>query len=322
MCTAISFKTKNSYFGRTLDLEYSNDEKVVVTPRNYTFNFRYMGKMKSHYAIIGMATVVDNYPLYYDGANEHGLCMAGLNFPENAHYFDEKEGKDNITPFEFIPWILSNCKNICEAEKLLCKVNLCNVKFNDYFPLSPLHFIITDKEKSITVESVKNGLKIYENKVGVLTNNPTFEYHMMRLCDFMHLTSDEIKNNFENLGILPYSKGMGAIGLPGDFSSSSRFIKACFVRLNSASGESEEESVSQFFHILGSVSMPRGSVKLGNKYEITVYTSCINQNEGIYYYTTYENSMVNAVDMKKCNLNSDTLYLYELKNNLKINKQN
>lgn len=322
MCTAITYKTKNSYFGRNLDLEYSYDEKVVVTPRNYKFKFRKTKDIKNHYAIIGMATVADNYPLYYDGANEFGLAMAGLNFPQNAHYFDVKNGKENICPFEFIPWILSSCKTVCEAEKLLLKTNLCNINFSNDFPLSPLHFIISDKEKSITVESTKEGLKIYENKVGVLTNNPTFDYHMTRLCDFMNLTNDEIRNNFENIEMVPYSKGMGAIGLPGDFSSSSRFVKACFVKLNSTGGKSEEESVSQFFRILNSVAMPKGCVKIDDKYEITLYSSCINQNEGIYYYTTYENSTVNAVDMKKCDLNSDVLCTYQLKNKLKFNIQN
>lgn len=322
MCTAITYKTKNSYFGRNLDLEYSYDEKVVVTPRNYKFKFRKTKDIKNHYAIIGMATVADNYPLYYDGANEFGLAMAGLNFPDNAHYFDVKNGKENICPFEFIPWILSSCKTVCEAEKLLLITNLCNINFSDDFPLSPLHFIISDKEKSITVESTKDGLKIYENKVGVLTNNPTFDYHITRLCDFMNLTNVEIRNNFENIEMAPYSKGMGAIGLPGDFSSSSRFVKACFVKFNSICGKSEEESVSQFFRILNSVAMPKGCVKIDDKYEITLYSSCINQNEGIYYYTTYENSTVNAVDMKKCNLDSDVLCTYQLKNKLKFNIQN
>ena len=322
MCTAITYKTKDSYFGRNLDLEYSYDEKIVVTPRNYKFKFRKTEDIQNHYAIIGVATVIDNYPLYYDGANEFGLSMAGLNFPNNAHYFDIKEDKENICPFEFIPWILSCCKTVCEAEKLISKTNLCNINFSDNLPLSPLHWIIADKEKAITVESTKEGLKIYKNRVGVLTNNPTFDYHMTRLCDFLSLSNGEIKNNFENLDIIPYSKGMGALGLPGDFSSSSRFIKATFVKLNSASGENEEESVNEFFHILNSVSMPKGSVKTGDKYEITVYTSCINQDKGIYYYTTYENSTINAVDMNRCNLNSDKLFLYELERNYNINMQN
>jgi len=123
MCTAITYKTRDSYFGRSLDLEYSYNEKVVVTPRNFIFDFRRKGSIENHYAIIGMATVVSDYPLYYEAANECGLAMAGLNFPGNAHYYEEKEDKDNISPFEFIPWILCQCRNLDEVLMLLEKIN-------------------------------------------------------------------------------------------------------------------------------------------------------------------------------------------------------
>ena len=323
MCTAITLKTKDSYFGRTLDLEYSYDEKVVVTPRNYEFEFRKIKNIKSHFAIVGMAIVRENYPLYYDAVNEHGLSVAGLNFPSNTHYFDVKNNKDNICPFEFIPWVLSNCRNIIDAKQLLLKTNLCNINFSDDLPLSPLHFIIADKEKSIVVESVKDGLKIYDNKIGVLTNNPDFNYHMTRLSDFANVSNVKTENCFKNIDIIPYSKGMGAIGLPGDFSSSSRFIKAAFVKNNSVCEKNEAASISQFFHILDSVSMPKGSVKVsGDTYEITVYTSCVNQNKGIYYYTTYENRTINAIDMHRCNLNSSELFIFPLLKNQVINMQN
>ena len=319
MCTAITYKTDASYFGRNLDLEYTYDEKVTVTPRNFRFDFRRKESIFSHYAIIGMATVVDNYPLYYDAANEYGLGMAGLNFPDNAYFGEEKDGKDNISPFEFIPWILSQCRNVEEAEKLLAKINLCNINFSESLPVSPLHWIIADKEKAITVESVKDGLKIYENKFGVLTNNPPFDYHVNYLSDFSNLTPYSVKNYL----CKPYSRGLGAKGLPGDLSSTSRFIRAVFTKLNSVSDKGENESVSQFFHILNSVEMTRGCLRVENeKNMITVYSCCINLDKGIYYYTTYENRCVSAVDMHKCSLDKSGIYVYPLSKNLIINKQN
>jgi choloylglycine hydrolase len=323
MCTAITYRTADHYFGRTLDLEYSYNESVTVTPRNYPFQFRKVKPIRSHYAIIGMAAVVDDYPLYYEAANECGLSMAGLNFPGNAHYFPEADGKDNITPFEFIPWILSQCKNLEEARALLKNINLCNIPFSDQVPLSPLHWIIADREGAITVESVAEGLRIYENPIGVLTNNPTFDYHMTRLSDFMSITPHDPENRFGSVTLTPYSRGMGGIGLPGDLSSSSRFVRASFVKLNSASGESELESVTQFFHILGAVAMPRGSLVMPDgRYEITVYTSCINTDKGIFYYTTYENQCICAVDMHKCDLDGDTLCSYPLIKTQQIISQN
>ena len=327
MCTAITYKTIDHYFGRNLDLECSYGESVTITPRNFAFNFRKMGTMPNHFAIIGIAYVADGYPLYYDATNEKGLSMAGLNFPDNAVYKPYCEGKDNITPFELIPWLLGQCATVAEAEKLLSRINILEENFSDQLPLSPLHWIIADKERSITLEPVKEGIKIYDNPLGVLTNNPPFDYQMFNLNNYMHLSKEAPKNFFagkdSNLKLSAYSRGMGAIGLPGDASSMSRFVKAAFVKLNSVSGYSEEESVSQFFHILKSVEMVRGSVYLGKGlYEKTIYSSCCNMDKGIYYYTTYDNSQISAVDMHQENLDGSALISYPLDKTTKINFQN
>ena len=159
--------------------------------------------------------------------------------------------------------------------------------------------------------------------MGILTNNPTFDFHMTNLANYMNLTAAEPTNRFaEGLKILPYSRGMGAMGLPGDLSSASRFIKASFTKMNSVSGNSESESISQFFHILGSVEQQRGCVKLGDKLEITVYSCCCNADKGIYYYKTYENSQITAVDMHKENLDGSSVVSYPLVTGQQINFQN
>ncbi len=324
MCTAITYNTNNHYFGRNLDLEYSYKETVTITPRNYEFKFRKVKEIKNHYAIIGMSYVANNYPLYYDAINEKGLGMAGLNFPSNADYKEIIDGKENIAPFEFIPYILSQCKNIEEAKQLLKNINIAKINFSDELPVSPLHWIIADKEKSITVESVKEGLKIYDNPVGVLTNNPTFDIHLFNLNNYMSLSTEQPINNFsKKLNLDIYSRGMGALGLPGDLSSVSRFVKATFTKMNSKSGDTESESISQFFHILESVYQQRGCVHMGeNKYEITIYSSCCNMDKGIYYYTTYENNQITGIDMNKENLEGNELISYELITGQQILMQN
>ncbi len=324
MCTAVTYSTKDHYFGRNLDLEYSYKETVTITPRNYNFKFRKLNNIENHYAIIGMAYVANEYPLYYDAINEKGLGMAGLNFPTNADYKEEKEGVDNVAPFEFIPWVLSQCANLEEAKKLLSKINIAKINFSDELPASPLHWIISDKEASITVESVKDGLKIYDNPLGVLTNNPTFDIHMFNLNNYMGLSTEQPENNFsKKLNLDTYSRGMGGLGLPGDLSSASRFVKAAFVKMNSISGDSESESISQFFHILGSVDQQRGCVHMGNnQYEITIYSSCCNMDKGIYYYTTYENGQVTGVDMHNENLDGTELVSYDLIKGQQIYMQN
>jgi len=324
MCTAVTYKTKDFYFGRTLDYEFSYQEEVTVTPRNFPFAFRNGRVLRDHYALIGMAYVVDGYPLYYDAVNEKGLGMAGLNFVGNAVYGKEIPGKSNIAQFEFIPWILGRCANVKEAKDMLKNIQLTDTPFSDELPVSSLHWMIADRDEAITVEAVAEGLRVYDNPVGVLTNNPPFDQQLLRLNDYMQLSPKEPQNRFSDaLPLKAYSRGMGALGLPGDLSSQSRFVRAAFVKQNSVSGETEEESVSQFFHILESVAQQRGCCEVGDgKYEITIYTSCCNGDKGIYYYTTYENQQITAVDMHRENLDAATLVRYPLITKQQIFLQN
>lgn len=324
MCTAVTYKTKDFYFGRTLDYEYSYCEEVTVTPRNYPIRFRHMGVISQHYAMIGMAFVQEDYPLYYDAVNEKGLGMAGLNFVGNAAYRELSRNKDNVAVFEFIPWILSQCATVAEARERIGRINLTGDAFSAQLPPASLHWIIADREEAITVESTKAGIHIYDNPVGALTNNPPFDQQMFRLNDYMHLSRKDPQNRFpKELGLSCYSRGMGALGLPGDLSSQSRFVRVAFVKLNSVSGQSEEESVSQFFHILGAVDQQRGCCEVGEGgYEITIYTSCCNATKGIYYYTTYQNHQITAVDMHRENLDGSNLIRYPLMTGEHIYRQN
>ena len=324
MCTAVSFLSKNHYFGRNLDLEYSYIETVAITPRNYPFKFRKKDTLETHYAMIGIAYVHEGYPLYYDATNEKGLSMASLNFPKYADYKPEASEKDNIAPFEFIPWILGQCATIAEAKTLLERLNLLEEHYSRELPLSPLHWMIADRNSSIVVESVKEGLKIYENPVGVLTNSPTFDMQLFQLNNYMSLSPKAPQNHFSpDLNLQRYSNGMGAIGMPGDWSSQSRFVKTVFTKMNSVCGDSENENVSQFFHILGSVEHQRGCVDMGdNLYEITIYSSCCNTDKAIYYYRTYENNQITAVDMHREDLDGTQVISYPLLKDSEIKWQN
>lgn len=314
MCTAICYRSNASYFGRNLDLERGYGEGVVITPREFEIKMRCVKPIPSHYAMIGMATVVDNVPLYYEATNERGVSMAALNFPDNAVYYEFREGKDNVAPFEFIPWILAGCSCIAEVRQLLDKMNLININFSEQLPLSPLHWMISDKKSSIVVEPLKDGIKVYDNPFEVLTNNPPFNYHKTNVSNYMGLGTGHITSKFrESIPTKNYSLGLGALGLPGDFSSASRFIRALFVKENSVSEHNEKSNVNQFFHILNSVAMPKGCVQAAEDFEYTRYSSCCNADEGIFYYTTYGNLEITAVNMHSVDLNQSHLYTYELK---------
>lgn len=323
MCTAVTYQTKDHYFGRNLDYEHGYQETVTITPRNFVFHFRRMAPMEQHYAIIGMTTISNGYPLYYDATNEHGLSIAGLNFPYSAKYMPEDPGKDNVTPFELIPWLLGSCKTVDEVKSKLSNANLVNIPFSQEYPLSPLHWILADKDKAITIEPTETGIQIFENPVGVLTNEPPFPFHMTNLQNYLHVTNEEAINRMApSLPLKAYSRGMGGMGLPGDLSSASRFIKATFTKLNSVSKDAESASISQVFHILGSVAQQQGCVKIGQFYEKTIYTSCCNTTRGIYYYTTYENSQITGVRLHGIDLNTDQLVSYPLVKGQQIRMEN
>lgn len=331
MCTAATYQTNNHYFGRNLDYEISYGEEVCITPRNFPFSFRHMDGPKSHHAIIGIAFITNDpatgneFPLYYDAINEAGLGIAGLNFVGNTIFHDPADGKDNIAGFELIPWILGQCTTTTEAREFFSRINLVSTAFSDQLPPAELHWILSDTTGScIVIESVTDGIKIYDNPIGILTNNPPFDKQLLQLSNYQHLSAKAPANNLApNLTFNTYSRGMGAIGLPGDLSSESRFAKAAFTKLNSVSANDELSSASQFFHILHSVDQQNGCCDLGdNKYERTLYSSCYNLEEGIFYYTTYDNHQISATKMHNANLNTAQLLRFPVLNTEQINYLN
>ena len=322
MCTAITHTARDFYFGRTLDYEIDYHEEIVLTPRNVPFSFHKLGRMPSHYAMIGMGVVAqkpetkEDFPLYFEAVNECGLGIAGLNFVGNAHYQSCADGWDNLAPYELPLWILGQCATVREAKAKLQKARIVSIPFSAQFPLAQTHWLLADKTESLTLEPTAEGLMVYENPVGVLTNNPSFPQQLFRLNNFMGLSTEEPTNRFsDKLTLTTYSRGMGALGLPGDVSSESRFVRAAFTKLNSVCpGSSEEERVNQFFHILNTVEQVKGVCRLKkDEYEVTQYTCCCNADKGIFYYTTYENHRISAVDMHRENLDGSAVLCYPLK---------
>ncbi|MFW0185382.1 choloylglycine hydrolase [Rothia sp. CCM 9418] len=325
MCTALTFSVNGeTYYGRNLDLNCGFGEEVVITPRNYTFNFTDGSSSPSHYCMIGMATVVNNYPLYAEASNEKGLSIAGLNFPDNAHYFEPHHEKTNVSPYELIPWVLSRYASVDELKVVLPNLNLTHIAFAQNMPLAPLHWMVSDSQKSIVIESTTEGLKFYDNPFGVLTNNPPFPYHLENIKNYINLTPEWPANNVApEQPLNPVGVGFGGFGLPGDSSPASRFVKAVFLRSSTlnhlkilqetAENQQETVAVSQFFHILDNVGMVKGSCfNEQGECEHTVYSSCCNTSRGIYYYKTYDNSCINAIEMSSCDTNGKELIQYPL----------
>lgn len=319
MCTCISFKTKDAYFGRTMDLDYNFGEKVVITPRNYKFELKNGRILYTKHAIIGMATVVSEYPLYADACNEVGLAIAGLNFKQTKKS-EYNPLKYNITPYELIPYILGQYSTVDEVKEVIPYLNIVDIDFNKEIPAKTLHWMISDSSKSIVLEYDEAGLEVYDNPFGVLTNTPAFKFHLTFINNFMGITPNYPKNAFsDKVDLKPYCLGMGAIGLPGDNSSTSRFVRACFNKLNSVCNDDEESSIAQVFNIFNSVGVCSGTLAMEDgKYYKTTYTCCMNITKGIYYYKTYINNQVTAVRLGNEKY-LDTLTIFDFLDKQKIN---
>ena len=269
----------------------SYGEEIVITPRNFRFDFTAYGADAAHYAMIGTAHMAGGYPLYYDAANEKGLCIAGLNFVKSASYSERTNG---------------------------CTATFENIPFSEQLPAAKLHWILADKNETIVAEPKNGRLIIHSDPANVLANEPPFDYQMQNLNNYMALSPHPPENSFSPaLPLKSYSRGMGALGLPGDLSSQSRFVRAAFVSANSVSG------ITQLFHILGSVEQQNGCCITENGgLEKTIYTACFDAQNGIYYYTTYENRQITAIDMFKANLNAAKLACYPMLNTPQIKFQN
>lgn len=310
MCTAATYRSDHFYFGRNLDYEFGYGERVLVIPRNFPFTFKHMPDKPTHYAMIGMGIVENGYPHLFDGMNEKGIGMAGLNFVGNAVYHPVKEGKNNIAQYEFMNYVLSSCGTMEEVRELLSNMNLDDETYSNAFPVAQLHWIIASETDCVVVESMKDGLHVHDNPVGVLTNNPPFETQRFLLNQYMALSNRQPVNTFgKDAELSTYSRGMGTIGLPGDLSSSGRFAKVAFTKLNASYAEGETESVAQFFHILHSVEQQKGCCEVAEgKFEYTLYSSCMDTNTGTFYYTTYNNPSITGVNMYDCDLEGTTIY--------------
>ncbi len=279
MCTALTMNITGFYCGRTLDVDQEYGQKVTTIERGFDFGF------KTKYAILGVALEVDGYPLLFDGINEKGVFMAGLRFPE-AVYFKPNPSKANLAPFEFIPYILGLCENVAEAEVKLQNINLEARDFSATLPTTPLHWIIADKETCIVVEQTIGGLQVYKNAVGVLTNSPPFLFQLYNLNNYMSLSKKPAENRFsKEIPLYNHSFGMGALGLPGDLSSSSRFVRAAYYKHNILPEQAKEKT---FFKVLDSCFQPKGlTVTDSGALEFTTYTTCYDSEKGICYYKNY-----------------------------------
>ena len=312
MCTGVRFDDSNGnmYFGRNLDWSVPYGQKVVITPRGYKYKTAFLGENANSPALIGMGIIAENTPLYFDCANEHGLAVAGLNFPGYAKYAEAAiDGKTNVAAYEFPLWVALNFKTVDEVEKALKDVVIVAKPINDQYPVSQLHWIIGDAKRSIVVEYTERGMEIFKNDVDILTNQPGYAWHKENLRNYMNLFPQmpkEVKWRKETL--TAFGSGSLMRGIPGDYYAPSRFVRVAYLNTHYPDKTSEEENVSRLFHTLTGVAMIDGAAAMADgAFEKTIYTGGYSSKTKTYYYSTYEDPAIVSVKMEDFDLNSADL---------------
>lgn len=329
MCTGLALETKDGLhlFGRNMDIEYSFNQSIIFIPRNFKcVNKSNKKELTTKYAVLGMGTIFDDYPTFADGMNEKGLGCAGLNFPVYVSYSKEDiEGKTNIPVYNFLLWVLANFSSVEEVKEALKNANIVDIPISENIPNTTLHWMISDiTGKSIVVEQTKEKLNVFDNNIGVLTNSPTFDWHVANLNQYVGLRYNQVPEfKLGDQSLTALGQGTGLVGLPGDFTPASRFIRVAFLRDAMIKNDKDSIELIEFFHILNNVAMVRGSTRtVEEKSDLTQYTSCMCLEKGIYYYNTYENNQINAIDMNKENLDGNEIKTYKYNKTLSINHVN
>lgn len=288
-----------------MDLPYFFGQRPIYIPAGFKYLNRAAEKNESiQKAILGMGTIIDGHPAMAEAMNEDGLACAGLNFAGYAFFSENQdEEKENIAPYDFILWALSRHKNVDEVKSSVAGIHFVSVPINEKTEVSQLHWMLCDRSgKSIVVEATERGISCYDNPVGVMTNNPEFPWHLTNLREYLKVSADNPANtDWSELQLSPLGVGAGTLGMPGDFSSVSRFVRAAFARANLPNDIKPGEEVGQFFHMLDYCAMVKGGVLTADGIcDYTTYSSCMDLERGIYYYKNYGNNRINAVRLNKC----------------------
>lgn len=319
-CTGISIKTQDNKFiqGRTIEYGESNlNSKLVISPRgkqyqSLTSEGKFEGhKWKAKYGYVGAAVI--NELFIGEGINEVGLNAGLFYFP---HYgslakYSSKDAKKSIVDMQVVSWILSNFSTVEEVKEGIKKIKVVNIGYDEKGqPLPTAHWRVTDaKGGNIVIEIINGGeVKIYDNVVGVLTNSPDYEWQVKNLNNYINLYSGNATNySVNNHEIFSFGAGTGALGLPGDITPPSRFVRAFYFLNTMKPAENADIAVNEGFHILNNFDIPIG-VEYSKEHQqyipkdipsATQWTAISNLNDREFYYKTMYNSQIRKVDLKK-----------------------
>lgn len=309
-CTGIRLKAQDGsiIYARSMEFGIDLKSEAIIIPRDYKFvGDTASGKpglaWQARYAVVGLNGA--GQELVVDGLNEKGLASGIFYFPSYAQYQDvaPAEESQSLAPWQVVTWILTNFANVDEVRAGLAQVKVGNVEFAPMKMTPPMHFIVHDETgQSLVIEYVGGELKLYDNPIGVVTNSPTFDWHITNLRNYVNLTATNLPPvDLAGLKLGQLGQGSGMLGLPGDFTPPSRFVRAVALSQATLPGVTGDDTVRQAFHVLDSFDIPLGTVRSGDNgqtaYEYTQWTSASNLKSRSYYFHSYDNRRIRRLDL-------------------------
>lgn len=327
-CTGIMLKDQDNSFvnGRTVEFGIAIDSSVAVVPRNYTFVGQTpMGKgmqYTSKYAAVGVIAYKDLNLL--DGLNEKGLAVGAFYFPTFAQYTPETAKNQNasLSPGDFPNWLLTQFATVGEVRQAIerGKVVITPTIMPGWgSTLPPFHYVVYDKSgASIAIEPINGKLVVSNNPLGVFTNSPPLDWHMTNLRNYISLNTHNVPEvtlggqTFKELG-----QGNGMLGLPGDFTPPSRFVRAAIFSTTAIPAENADAGIQQIFHILNNFDIPVGVARAESNgvtnTDYTLLTMARDPQNLRYYYKSYDDQTIRMVQLNSFDLNAKTIKVLNTK---------
>lgn len=310
MCTSLTYQMENgaNALGRTMDFGFVLDPDAYMIPRKYPWKSQIDGTAyETRYGLAGLARKLEENIVFADGVNERGLACAVLYFAGYASYQqDAQQGMVNLAPHEVLFWLLSSCADTEEVENAVKQLRIVDSPVSLLGITPPFHWIVTDKNNnSIVIEPLEEGLVLHKNQVGVMSNSPDFAWHMTNVRNFIGLRPYQHKAvEIDGVTFAPFGQASGTVGLPGDYTPPSRFLRALFGKTTTINrAKDETEAITAIFHLLQSVTIPKGSVIKDDKsVDYTQYASCMCCASATYYFQTYDNCQICKIDLLRENL--------------------
>jgi choloylglycine hydrolase len=319
-CTGIQLKSQDNAYvsGRTLEFGIPINTVIDIIPRNYAFTGTLPDgssgmKYKSKYGAVGGS--LDNGVEVQDGMNEAGLSVGAFYFPGYAGYaaVTSKNKNKALSPLQFPTWILTQFATIDQVKAALNNVAIVPTVYQAWGLVPPLHYIVYDKTgASIVIEPLNGKLVVYNNPMGVFTNSPTFDWHMTNLRNYINLSPINVSPvAVSGMELSQFSQGSGMHGLPGDFTSPSRFVRAAFYTATAIPAPNASQEVLNVFHILNQFDIPMGAVrdvqngKMAPEY--TMITIVRDPQNLDYYFKSYQNQSINVIHLSSFDLNAPNI---------------